>query len=819
MANSFLKNYAAQLAGRGTAAAPYAAVPTGMLYQQMYSRSYLPYMRTPSNKVSRAVAQTAGVGSTFGYGDDEPSAADLSLRSSGDRIKDDNSDGIPDHINLVSGTGDTFRVLNITPGVMADLAAKYDEEAKKREEDREKKYDSKLESIVAGTTSYLKEKVAKEAGKLVGIPDTRFDIVSGREVLASGLKTGLPLIDFAQPIGQKIYEKQILPDLEAAAANAALGKEGFGVFTLGGGNTVAMTPDGIKGNISEFLNRTGRTRTQLENELRDNLNKGLGGGYLSSLYQAYTTPVTTSTSVADIRGRTVYEDMILGSTLSDDLKSEMLGGADLRTKVTDDAGYEYTGFAGTVRFDASTGEVIKDNTPKGTFEEYYFTPDPEPDPPPPPPPSNPPSYENTNSWNHGDNNDSNDQHGGGNSWDPPSSGNDWSSYIATGGQVTPKRDMSNDDGPLQKTGFVAGSPDMFSESETVADTEYRMVRDGSFVLNAPTVENLQKTGLLPLGVDKPKNNIKIKADKGGLISVALSKGEVVLEPEEAALIGYKTLEQINDLGKPEVDRRQANMGGRIGLASGGFSGSMSTGRTGFLRGPLSELKTKGPQIQYEPPVSEEYTPFIPNLTPFEKLTADLLLRLEGNEAKGYVPKKTGKDLSGVSVGLGFDIGQHSVKDLERMGFNSALISKFTPYLNKTGDDARATLRLEPLELTADELAEVNQITLRSKIESFDSFFPEYKDVNDIDRAVLVSADWIGGMRPTEEYPKGRYIVFKNKYEETLDMDKALTRGLLQRITKGDAEFNRAKKAKDWLQQTREAFRRSNPVTGPTPRPN
>ena len=104
-----------------------------------------------------------------------------------------------------------------------------------------------------------------------------------------------------------------------------------------------MTPDGIKGNISEFLNRTGRTRTQLENELRDNLNKGLGGGYLSSLYQAYTTPVTTSTSVADIRGRTVYEDMILGSTLSDDLKIEMLGGADLRTKVTDDAGYEYTG--------------------------------------------------------------------------------------------------------------------------------------------------------------------------------------------------------------------------------------------------------------------------------------------------------------------------------------------------------------------------------------------------------------------------------------------------------------------------------------------
>ena len=75
------------------------------------------------------------------------------------------------------------------------------------------------------------------------------------------------------------------------------------------------------------------------------------------------------------------------------------------------------------------------------------------------------------------------------------------------------------------------------------------------------------------------------------------------------------------------------------------------------------------------------------------------------------------------------------------------------------------------------------------------------------------------MRPTKEYREGRYKVFKDKYEETLDMDRAITRGLLERITKGDAEYNRAKKAKDWVQQTREQLRRANPVTGPTPRPN
>ena len=202
------------------------------------------------------------------------------------------------------------------------------------------------------------------------------------------------------------------------------------------------------------------------------------------------------------------------------------------------------------------------------------------------------------------------------------------------------------------------------------------------------------------------------------------------------------------------------------------------------------------------------------------MTADLLLRLEGNEAQGYVPEKTGEDLSGVSIGIGFDIGQHSIKDLERMGFNSDIISKFTPYLKKQGDEARAVLKQEPLELNAEELAEVNRITLRSKIESFNNFFPEYKDVNDIDRAVLISADWIGGLRPTEDYPEGRYETFKNTFRDTLSMETAIQKGLFARIeNKGDPEHNRAEKALDWIRETRQKVRGSKPIPTPTPRPN
>ena len=128
-------------------------------------------------------------------------------------------------------------------------------------------------------------------------------------------------------------------------------------------------------------------------------------------------------------------------------------------------------------------------------------------------------------------------------------------------------------GPVQKTGFVEGSPDNYAKGDTVADTVKTQVRENSFVLNAPTVERLQEAGLLPKGVDNSDKKTTIKAKKGGLMDVALSKGEYVIEPEEAQRIGYSFLEKINDQGKAEVDRRQA-------AADGGFiNGYQEGGKT------------------------------------------------------------------------------------------------------------------------------------------------------------------------------------------------------------------------------------------------
>lgn len=168
---------------------------------------------------------------------------------------------------------------------------------------------------------------------------------------------------------------------------------------------------------------------------------------------------------------------------------------------------------------------------------------------------------------------------------------------AKGGRVGMADGGSAD--PVQKTGFVEGSPDNYTKAQTVADDENRRVRVGSFVLNAPTTEKLQKAGVLPKGVDNSDKKTTIKANKGGMMDVALSKGEYVLEPEEAKEIGYNTLNKINDQGKPEVDRRQA-------MGHGGM-----TGTTEEIEAALTGTPTPAPTnfqniILQDDPVELEY---------------------------------------------------------------------------------------------------------------------------------------------------------------------------------------------------------------------
>ena len=134
-------------------------------------------------------------------------------------------------------------------------------------------------------------------------------------------------------------------------------------------------------------------------------------------------------------------------------------------------------------------------------------------------------------------------------------------------------------GGTAPAGFVQGPPSQFSERETVADDQPMEVAEGTFVINAPAVEHAGSQDIRKMILDA----YTIAREKGldigrvdrklyeGTVDVALSKGEVVVPPELAKIIGYDRLEKINNRGKKEVSRRQeASEGGFLeqGYASG-----------------------------------------------------------------------------------------------------------------------------------------------------------------------------------------------------------------------------------------------------------
>ena len=47
--------------------------------------------------------------------------------------------------------------------------------------------------------------------------------------------------------------------------------------------------------------------------------------------------------------------------------------------------------------------------------------------------------------------------------------------------------------------------------------------------------------------------------------------------------------------------------------------------------------------------------------------------------------------SGVTIGVGFDLGQHNKQDLVNMGFTNRMIEKFSPYLGLKGHAAKTEL--------------------------------------------------------------------------------------------------------------------------------
>jgi len=231
----------------------------------------------------------------------------------------------------------------------------------------------------------------------------------------------------------------------------------------------------------------------------------------------------------------------------------------------------------------------------------------------------------------------------------PGGGTDW----ATGGRIG----MQNG-GTAITEGFVNKDPSTVPDDMSIADNRYTSVKAGSFVVNQPANEKNKKMLDKVVGEATKRTKMK-KGGKTSMVDVALSDGERLIEPEVVATIekkyGKNFLDKINDEGKPEVKRRQAKYGEKIGAAQGGggflADQGMELGDVGedidmeeYL--PVSdELKAKLSKFANRKPQREQIKQFIRSLSPEDKLTVLFLTEtqsttdpIESMEAIGEVVK-------------------------------------------------------------------------------------------------------------------------------------------------------------------------------------
>lgn len=141
------------------------------------------------------------------------------------------------------------------------------------------------------------------------------------------------------------------------------------------------------------------------------------------------------------------------------------------------------------------------------------------------------------------------------------------SFFAEGGEADAQvPEMAQNAPTATQAAFVGGQPEGIPNGETVADDVPMDVPEGTFVLNAAAVEFMGSADVKKMileamqeaekqGIDIEKQNSTIP--KEDLVSLVVSKGEVIIPPQLAEIIGYDRLNKINNRGKAEVQKRLA----------------------------------------------------------------------------------------------------------------------------------------------------------------------------------------------------------------------------------------------------------------------
>ena len=239
------------------------------------------------------------------------------------------------------------------------------------------------------------------------------------------------------------------------------------------------------------------------------------------------------------------------------------------------------------------------------------------------------------------------------------------------GGVLPEQVPQGEAPVAAEAGFVGTEPENVPDGETIADDVPVEVPEGTFVLNAAAVEFMGSADVKKMileamqeaekqGIDITQDNDKIA--KEDLVSLVVSKGEVIIPPQLAEIIGYDRLNKINNRGKAEVERRAQDAEQqpqeaqapqkpavlREGMLDGGKAKERPSrrGKASQEERELERLREIGDDLFGTYKRIAERPEFEPD-SPASKMLDDILKRLRSTEGTDNVVSKT--DVAGGST--------------------------------------------------------------------------------------------------------------------------------------------------------------------------
>ena len=381
-------------------------------------------------------------------------------------------------------------------------------------------------------------------------------------------------------------------------------------------------------------------------------------------------------------------------------------------------------------------------------------------------------------------------------------------------------------------------------------------------INVAGVQDVRKMILDAYSFAKEKGmdigNVDRKLYEGS-VDVALSKGELIIPPDLVKVIGKDRLEKINNRGKKEVTKRarasgQENTGGNQfgGFPTGSdiMSGLKSIGQrmfndhmqlspvqpatriqsestSGFLKDPTDMSNIITTEEKKSRPVKKKVKPdyaglgqgFIDytqqpdfdgtySLSEIEGITfEDLIFNIEGNKGAGYVPKDSPN--SGVTIGMGVDVGQHSVKDFKRYGVPTNIIEKLKPYFGVTGEKAKQLIKDQTVTLSGDEVRDLNNVIISQKYKEFENFlerrYPALTKATEKDKGVLYTIYYHGSFPHKKGGKTVGYKSFIDDFTEIVqsnsyvdgDIIKSIEENVFPKISRKGSDRNRLNKVINW----------------------